>query len=378
MTASNLLPAVPPIPIHDELIEAIAERGGGAVPSMAERGDALFVDLVWTLTNLKFAEDEARGHWSALLEHKYHMSERMGRNVGIRVAALDYFTNIQGRLVHPRIVDPELLERLYAEATIDPLTGLPNRRYFRERILAEVARAERHGGVFTLGVYDLDDFKKLNDSSGHATGDLALRKLARLLRATSRESDLVARWGGEEFILLLPETDKRSAALLAERQRARVQAEFATMGLTISGGLAAYPRDGATEEALFAFADKALYRAKGTGKNRICLAPHERRAFPRLDENLHVHLASIPQEGSGSQATRTRNVGAGGVCVLYPEPVPVATLVSGLIRVEGRSVAFEGRVTRVEEMGEERYEVGIAFLDIHPSDRDLLLVLSNG
>lgn len=382
MTSQAPLPSVPPLPLHDELIEVLSDRGAADHPTAgliaAERGDALYVDVIWTLTNLRYHQDEARRHWDAMLEHKYLVSERLGRNVGIRVAALDYFANIMGRLVHPRIVDPEVLERLYADATIDPLTGLPNRRHFRERLLAEVARAERHASVFALGIYDLDNFKKLNDTAGHAAGDQALRKLARILKATVRESDVVARWGGEEFVLLLPETDKRAAAMLAERQRARIAAEFASIGVTVSGGLASFPKDGSTEESLFAFADRALYRAKGTGKNRICLAPQERRAYPRLDETLQVRLAPIPLDGSDTRSTRTRNVGAGGICVVYGEPVPVATLVTGHITVDSLPVAFEGRVTRVEEIADDKYEVGIAFLDINPADRELLLERSPG
>src|SRR2546423_12098759 len=117
-------------------------------------------------------------------------------------------------------LENERLHRIVErQALADSLTGLANRRHAQEVLAAEVSRAERFGGPVALVVADLDDFKDVNDRHGHPTGDVALREFAEVLRETVRDVDLVSRWGGEEFLLVLPGTDGAGAAQLAERVR---------------------------------------------------------------------------------------------------------------------------------------------------------------
>jgi diguanylate cyclase (GGDEF)-like protein len=160
------------------------------------------------------------------------------------------------------------------QALVDGLTGLANRRQGEDALTAEIARAERLGTPFTLVLADLDDFKEINDAHGHAVGDDVLREFASVLRATVRDSDLAGRWGGEEFLLLLPGADSVGGAQLAERIRASL-AERSFAGrdgqvatVTCSFGVAQH-RTGGDERELFAAADRALYRAKREGKNRV-------------------------------------------------------------------------------------------------------------
>jgi diguanylate cyclase (GGDEF)-like protein len=168
-----------------------------------------------------------------------------------------------------------LVER---QALVDGLTGVANRRRCEEALNAEVARAERLGTPLSLVLADLDDFKAVNDLHGHATGDEVLRSFAAVLRATVRESDVAGRWGGEEFMLLLPGADGAGAAQLADRIRLALaahpvtDAEGATFGVSCSFGVAEH-RPGTDPGALFASADRALYRAKRAGKDRVELEP---------------------------------------------------------------------------------------------------------
>ena len=171
-----------------------------------------------------------------------------------------------------------LHEAVEGQARIDPLTGLPNRRRCEEALSVEVARAQRFGTDLAVVVADLDDFKGVNDRHGHAVGDDVLRVFAVVLATSLRETDLAGRWGGEEFVLLLPGSDAEGAAHLAERVREGLERRAVPVGdklrlrMTCSIGVAAAGGAEVTEDLLGA-ADEALYEAKRLGKNRVEVAP---------------------------------------------------------------------------------------------------------
>jgi diguanylate cyclase (GGDEF)-like protein len=173
-----------------------------------------------------------------------------------------------------------MAEELKARARTDDLTALPNFRAFRERIDAELERADRYPERFGVLVLDLDRFKKYNDTYGHLAGNDALRRVAQAIRETVRSVDFAARYGGEEFAVIVPQVDELALAVVAERIRAGVEAIPAPPDgaqVTVSIGAAVYPDDARDREALFQAADARLYQAKEAGRNRV-IAP----ATPRV------------------------------------------------------------------------------------------------
>jgi diguanylate cyclase (GGDEF)-like protein len=174
----------------------------------------------------------------------------------------------------------EVYERtaeLTRQATTDDLTGLMNRACFLGRMKEELARSERYGKMMSLVMLDIDGFKHINDSAGHAGGDSVLRKVAEIMLDAVRSIDLVGRYGGDEFVIALPETDAFFAMHMAERVRADIAKAEIEAGasdgtanrVTVSMGMATYPLHGRSPGVLLEHADEALYRAKAKGRNRI-------------------------------------------------------------------------------------------------------------
>ncbi|MDA0700140.1 MAG: GGDEF domain-containing protein [bacterium] len=187
---------------------------------------------------------------------------------GVTLAALAFFAGQQQRLAAWRATAQEMRHL----ALTDALTGLANRRWAEEQLELEMARADRYGRGFSVVMVDIDWFKALNDAHGHPAGDDVLVDLGRSLRAMVRSTDQVARWGGEEFLILAPETPIPAAVELAEAIRSRVAAEALGSGhaVTISLGVAGF-RNGDSRSMLIDRADVALYRAKRGGRNRVAI-----------------------------------------------------------------------------------------------------------
>lgn len=162
------------------------------------------------------------------------------------------------------------LRRLFLISITDPLTGAYNRRYFKKRLEEEMLRAKRTGRTFSLIMFDVDRFKGINDRYGHGVGDITLKKISRTVKGRIRRTDVFARWGGEEFLILLPETDLRGAITLAEDLRRVINEIEIPAGERVSAsfGVTEYrPED--TPQTLKERADKLLYKAKASGGNII-------------------------------------------------------------------------------------------------------------
>jgi diguanylate cyclase len=167
------------------------------------------------------------------------------------------------------------IEEQRKKAMHDALTGLPNRESYQQRLEQEVSRIQRYGGSLSLMVCDIDLFKRINDTYGHLAGDKVLKIIARSLQSNLRDSDLIARFGGEEFVALMPETSAKEAKLVAEKLRKRVEEspfnfKKEPVQITASFGISEFAKDENVEE-VFQRADKALYKAKENGRNQVQL-----------------------------------------------------------------------------------------------------------
>ncbi len=170
----------------------------------------------------------------------------------------------------------KLFDEIERLSVTDGLTGTYLRRYFLERLKEELSRAEQYNIDLAFIMVDLDHFKKCNDSFGHLVGDVVLKEVAGILKQKVREIDLVGRFGGEEFCILLPEANKADAYVVAERIRKAVEgytikAYDETLSITISMGISSFPEDSPGLEDLIENADTALYEAKRQGRNKVCL-----------------------------------------------------------------------------------------------------------
>jgi len=166
-------------------------------------------------------------------------------------------------------------EEIYRLTTIDGLTQIFNKRYFLETLEREIARSHRYRRELSLVMFDIDHFKKINDSFGHLAGDYALKHLAQTVKTRIRREDCFARYGGEEFSIVLPEIDGLNSKPFAEKIRQLVEVtdfkfENTSMPLTISMGVATLDMDSTDPQALIKRADERLYEAKSSGRNCVC------------------------------------------------------------------------------------------------------------
>jgi diguanylate cyclase (GGDEF)-like protein len=241
----------------------------------------------------------------------------------------------------------------------------------------EFQRARRHGLKLSLAMFDLDNFKKINDTRGHVEGDRVLIKSAAVLKETLREIDTAARYGGEEFAVILPETPRTGGFVVADRIRARVEQQFrrqqGSFGVTISGGVATYPDDAETAEDLVKRADEGLYRSKAAGKNRVTLVRGERRRHRRVAAS---HKLVLRAEDVSPAAARAKNVSEGGLLVSVRQPLKVGSTVNLVIRADDHPpLNVQGEVVRSIRVAAKgsAYELGVRLVGESAKAHSLLL-----
>ncbi len=275
-------PAPPRLPIEDSYFELLADTLEGL--DLPARGQFL-QRYFRAIAHLDLRENESVQIWDEMLVRRRELTELLGRQVSLKTALMDVLTS-SGLLSLPILIEYEELKKLELSAVTDPLTGLHNRRLFAETFEKELNRARRYIQPLGLVTLDLHRFKEVNDQHGHPRGDEVLRAAAATLKKALRTSDSAFRIGGDEFALLLPQTDAPQALALSRR----IQTVFAEMlqplELTVSVGMdhgvAIFPQDAEQAEQLIRIADERLYQhkhANGTSRTETS-APTETPAAP--------------------------------------------------------------------------------------------------
>jgi len=327
------------------------------------------------LAHLEIPEVQAERLLADLLRHRAEITRALGRDPGLRVAAIDYLANVKKLLANPAIVESSRLEQTERSAVTDSLTRLHNRRHFERALALEVRRSHRYSLRMSLLMLDLDAFKRLNDRHGHLLGDLVLQRAGQELRRALRDADTACRYGGEEFTVILPETDRLGGYTVAERIRERVHRSFSERAVggkhvevTLSGGVAAFPSDGEEPAALVSRADQALYLAKRLGKNRVSLYHSERRRAIRYPARSSAGVRLQHGAGTDPAEVRPLNLSLSGALFDLDEELAPALAVE--LTFDGRDRAgrwcawvASARVVRVERRGARGggYRVAVAF-----------------
>jgi diguanylate cyclase (GGDEF)-like protein len=239
--------------------------------------------LFFVLAHLRLNPSESKYFWNDITRHRREMQKTLGRDVGFRVAMLDYFINVNQRIKNPLVIEISIYMQTLKTTLIDNLTGLYNTRYMEEAFKVEIKRSLRYKQKFSVLFLDIDGFKIYNDMFGHLSGDIALKEISLGIKNALRAEDVICRYGGEEFVAILPYTDKRCGIVVAEKIRMNIEqmvfGEEGSRMLTISGGLSSFPADGKTMRELLNAADSALYTAKRSGKNQIVTRPARSARF---------------------------------------------------------------------------------------------------
>jgi diguanylate cyclase (GGDEF)-like protein len=288
-------------------------------------GEDLHTTLLHALTQIQFDPIEAEYHWQGISEHRRRLKKRLQRDPGLQVATADYFVNIHKNLSNPIIIEFSVYLKQEDRALRDELTDLYNRRFLRRILKQEIERARRFNETLSVLMIDVDHFKSINDEYGHGVGDDVLMEVAKTITLVCRKIDHVTRYGGEEFVVVLPRAGRSEALIAAERQREAIESHLFTgltdRSVTVSIGAATFPDDAADRDTLLSKADEALYDAKNGGRNQVCGHRDQRRhiRYPIetditfSDKELHVIHAS----------GKTKNISLGGLLSEANQKIPV-------------------------------------------------------
>jgi diguanylate cyclase (GGDEF)-like protein len=266
-----------------------------------------------SIAQIELTETQSLDYWDQALARKRELSESVGKRIALQAALVDVLASA-GLLRLPIMMEYEELRKLQINATTDPLTSLYNRRFFEDYFEKELNRSIRYNHKLALVVFDLHRFKEVNDRFGHPQGDALLQMAAATLRKSLRTSDYAFRIGGDEFALLLPQSDTEQAAALSRRLRAAYALSIEPLNLGIplalDDGLAGYPEDGELQEVLIRVADERLYQLKngtratatarpaGVSSRPVAPEPKPEVAAPAAPPAQSVPAAEVKKTGA--------------------------------------------------------------------------------
>ena len=277
-------PAAPRLPLEDAYLELLADTLEGLESSA--RGQFLQRYFRAT-THLDLRENQSLQLWDEVLTRRRELAANLGRPVSLKTTLMDVLSS-SGLVRVPVILEYDELKKIQLNAVTDPLTGLYNRRLFAESFEKELNRARRYGLPLGIVILDLHRFKEVNDKYGHPRGDEVLRAAATTLQKALRTSDSAFRIGGDEFALLLPQTDAAQAIALSRR----IETVFAetlrplelTFAVTMDHGVATFPQDGDQSDQLIRVADERLYRFKHANNVRAATDSSRSPSSPQVQQ----------------------------------------------------------------------------------------------
>lgn len=255
-----------PSPGDDSLFDLLIE----ALDNLEEGARAAFLQQFFkSMARIELTPTQSLDYWAQILSRRKELSELLRKRVSLKTAIVDVLASTAFLRV-PILMEYEEFKKLQLNAATDALTGLYNRRLFEEYCDKEFNRAKRYGHQLALVLLDLHRLKELNDRHGHLQGDQALQLAAATLRKSLRASDFAFRIGGDEFALLLPQTDTEQATVLCDRLRTHFEGEIAplkfSIPVTIDYGIAVHPQDGELKDVLMRIADQRLYAMKNAAR----------------------------------------------------------------------------------------------------------------
>jgi diguanylate cyclase (GGDEF)-like protein len=342
---------------------------------LARFGHDVYARFLHLICHVDVSPEEARRHWEAILYHTQAMAEGLGRPVDYRVGAADYFVRETPCIPYPAVIDIRIYQQTEQGVLKDPLTSLYNLRYLEEALPREMGISRRSGTPLTLIFLDVDHFKSYNDRLGHEAGNVALQSVAGVIRDSVRDMDLPCRYGGEEFTVLLPATDKLGGLAVASRivqtvERLRLPAPSPFGVLTLSAGVASFPSDAADGEELVRHADAAMYQAKALGKNRALPYSYERRGYLRIPREF---AGTAAENGRAALPLSGKNLSCSGLYFQLPTDVALGQvldldldLVSG---PDAQRISCRVRVVRCEAEGDGVFGIGAQIVHIPTGDR---------
>lgn len=362
MPSSGASPA-PRSSIEDSFLELLADTLESL--DLPARGQFL-QRYLRTIAHVDLRESQCLQLWDQTLARRRELGEHLGRTVSLKTALMDVLATA-GLLHLPVIIEYDDLKRLQYNAVTDPLTGLYNRRMFGESVEKELTRARRYAQQLSLVILDLHSFKEVNDKHGHPKGDEVLRAAAATLKKTLRSSDFAFRIGGDEFALILPQTDAAQALGLSQRVENAFNEAMRPLQLAVTvkmdHGVATYPHDGEQAEALVRIADERLYRLKhmNHGKAGANSVAAERDQTPKIvspPEKTTAVARPVPLEfrKPPEPAQPPLPAGDAGTTVHPPEP-QAARLYAQQRKAERVSMAGTNAYALIGEGGARRARV---------------------
>ena len=325
-------------------------------------------EFIEVCTDVRLDEEQAFEALCRIQQLQQQYEQAIGRAVDLRVTMLDFFTNAQ-RFQSPRVIEFATYKQQANRAARDDLTGLYNRRAILEALRREIARSHRAGTEFSVAMLDIDDFKRFNDDFGHAVGDQVLKAVTEVLTSSLRSADIPSRYGGEEFLLLMPETGTAAARQVTARllETTRTLKILPQRPIRFSAGIATYPRHGHDIPGVLAAADRCLYQAKKTGKDRVVAPQEQRRTRPRIPLHLPLTLHRQPRASDVEQVV-TVDLSQGGARFLGRLPLsPGSEIDLILCEPEGKKqYLLRSRVVWSRRLRRDaQAETGVSFSSDH-------------